>query len=233
MVCHGSVRKEQIMAIDPLWIWIAVGAVALIVVVALIARGARRSKSDQLREKYGNEYDHAVQSAGSRAKAERELEHRAEEVSRYNIRPLSAQERERYQADWSRVEQHFLERPTTAVVEADETVSEIMRTRGYPMGDFEKHAAHLSVTNPTVVEHYRSGHKVITGSPGSASTEDLRQAMLHYRALFDELISDRTAGDVPRDIPRANEVEMAPPRADTRPRPVDVVDRDRDLNTRR
>ncbi|HEX7705259.1 MAG TPA: hypothetical protein VF701_02275 [Thermoanaerobaculia bacterium] len=221
------------MAIDPLWIWIAVGAVALIVVVALIARGARNSKSEQLRERFGNEYDHAVQNAGSRAKAERELEQRADEVSRYDIRPLSAKERERFQADWSRVEQHFIERPTTAVVEADETVAEIMRTRGYPMGDFEKHAAHLSVTNPTVVEHYRSGHKVMSGAPGSASTEDLRQSMLHYRALFDELISDRSSGDVPRDIPRANEVEMAAPRSDTRPRPVDVVERDRDLNRKR
>jgi hypothetical protein len=77
---------------------------------------------------------------------------------------------------------------------------------GYPMGDFEKHAAHLSVTHPRVVEHYRAGHRVITGTPGSASTEDLRQAMLHYRALFEDLIGERGDRDVVGDVPRANEV---------------------------
>jgi hypothetical protein len=218
------------MAIDPLWIWIGLAAVALIVIVALIARGARRSRSEQLRDKFGNEYDHAVKATGSRAKAERELERRTEEVKRYDIRPLTAQERDRYRGDWQRVEQHFLERPTTAVVEADETVSEIMRVRGYPMGDFEKHAADLSVTHPRVVEHYRAGHKIIGATPGSSSTEDLRQAMLHYRALFEELIGE-TSGDVARDVPRANEVEV-PRRLSSEDRNVVLTDEDRDINRR-
>ena len=197
------------MAIDPVWIWVALGVVALLVVVALFARGARKSRTEALRENYGREYDHAVHEAGSRRKAERELLERKREVEQFDIRPLNAAERDRYRSDWRRVEQHFLERPTTAVVEADELVADIMRVQGYPMGDFEKHAAHLSVKHPRVVEHYRAGHGVITGTPGSASTEDLRQSMLHYRALFDELIGD-TAGDVARDMPRQNEV-VAPP----------------------
>lgn len=201
------------LAIDPLWIWIAVGVVGLLIVVALIARGSRRARSESLRSKFGNEYDHAVSEHGSRTKAERDLIERTEQVKKYNIVPLQASDRDRFRADWQKVEQHFIERPTTAVIEADELVADIMRLRGYPMGDFDRHAADLSVTHPTVIEHYRAGHGVIGGTPGSASTEDLRQAMLHYRALFDELIDDRIGNDVVvNDVPRANEVATAPRR---------------------
>jgi hypothetical protein len=213
------------LAIDPLWIWIAVGVVGLLIVVGLITRGARRARSESLRGKFGNEYDHAVQEHGSRKKAERDLIERTEQVKKYNIVPLQASDRERFRADWRKVEQHFIERPTTAVIEADELVADIMRTRGYPMGDFDRHAADLSVTHPTVIEHYRVGHGVIGGAPGSASTEDLRQAMLHYRALFDELIDDRIGNDVVSDdVPRANEVVTAPRR--------DVRDADDELRRR-
>lgn len=191
------------MTIDPLYIWIAVGVVAFLIVAGLFARGARKSRSAALRDKFGREYEHVVKETGSRTRAERELVARAQEVEQYEIRPLQAAERERYRNDWKRVEQHFVERPTTAVVEADELVADIMRVQGYPMGDFEKHAAHLSVKHPRVVEHYRAGHRVIGAAPGSSSTEDLRQSMLHYRALFEELIG---AGDVSRDLPRDNEV---------------------------
>ena len=197
------------MAIDPIWIWIGLVALALIVIVGLIARGSRRSRTDSLREKFGSEYDHAVGEAGNRKRAERELLSRAQEVDKYDIRPLNASERERYRGDWQRVEQHFLERPTTAVVEADELVADIMRVQGYPMGDFEKHAMQLSVKHPRVIEHYRAGHRVMDGAPGSASTEDMRQAMLHYRVLIEELLGD-VRGDVVTDVPRANEVSSAP-----------------------
>ena len=211
------------MAIDPMWIWVALGAVAVLVVVGLLSRGARRSRSESLREKFGNEYDHVVHETGSRKRAEQELAARTEEMKRYDIRPLQAAERERYRGEWKRVEQHFLERPTTAVVEADEIVADIMRVMGYPMGDFDKHAAHLSVTHPSVIEHYRAGHEVMTGAPGSASTEDLRQSMLHYRALFEELTGGRdVATDVARDIPRENEVVTPRSRALA----DDVSDRD-------
>lgn len=194
--------------IDPMWIWIAVGVLALLVVAGLISRGAKKARSHSLREQFGNEYDHAVSQAGSRKRAEQELATRVAEVEKHEIRPLTAAEQDRYRGDWQRVEKHFIERPTTAVVEADELVADIMRVQGYPMGDFEKHAAHLSVKHPRVVEHYRSGHKVMEGAPGSASTEDLRQSMLHYRALFEELVGtariDRVA-----DVPRAAEVAPA------------------------
>ena len=207
----SSIQEDHPMAIDPLYIWIALGAVALLVIVGLITSSSRRARSESLRQKFGSEYDHVVNEAGSRKRAEQDLLARKAEVDRYDIRPLNASERERYRGDWQKVERHFLERPTTAVVEAEEIVADIMRVQGYPMGDFEKHAAQLSVRHPRVIEHYRAGHRVIEGPAGSASTEDLRQAMLHYRALFDELILDGSSDDIVRDVPRHNEVVAAKP----------------------
>lgn len=195
--------------IDPIWIWIAVGVLALIIVASLMARGARKARSAQLRDKFGAEYDHVVQETGKRKRAEQELLARVDEVKKYDIRPFSIAERDRFRRDWALIEQRFIERPTTAVVEADELVADMMRVRGYPMGDFEKHAASLSVTHPRVIEHYRAGHRVIGGAPGKSSTEDLRQAMLHYRALFDELISEVKDDVVAGDVPRANEVSTS------------------------
>lgn len=204
------------LAIDPMWIWVALGVVALLIVVGLITRGARHARTESLRDKFGNEYDHAVDEHGSRTKAERDLVERTEQVKKYRIEPLNASDRDRFRRDWQRVEQRFIERPATAVVEADELVADIMRSRGYPMGDFNRHASDLSVTHPTVIEHYRAGHELIAVAPGSASTEDLRQGMLHYRALFDELIDDRIGNDVVSDVPRANEVPVSRRRDDDR-----------------
>jgi hypothetical protein len=193
------------MNLDPNLIWIAAGVIVLLAIVGLFARGSRRARTDSLRDKFGSEYDHAVSTAGNRARAENDLVARTKEVEKFDIRPLTAAERERYRIDWQRVEQHFVARPAAAVAEADELVEEIMRLRGYPMADFDTHAAHLSVKHPRVVEHYRAGHGVIGGAAGSSSTEDLRQGMLHYRALFDELIGIG-AGDVESTVPRTSEL---------------------------
>lgn len=194
------------MNFDPNWIWIALGAVAVLAIIGLIARGVRRSRTEALRERFGSEYNHAVASAGSRTRAEQELIARTEEAKSYNIRALETPEVERFRSEWNRVEVRFLERPTTAVVEADELALEIMRTRGYPMGDFEKHATTLSVTHPRVIEHYRAGHDAIDANrDGRSSTEELRQAMLHYRELIDELLGTK-ANDVVRVVPVVHEV---------------------------
>src|ERR1043166_787341 len=186
--------------IDPQVLWIAGAVVAAVVIIFAVAAGVRRSRSERLRDHFGSEYDRTVRAAGSRSGGEQELGSRAEEVKTFDIRPLSAAERDRYTSDWTRVEQQFVNRPTTAVVEADELITDVMRTRGYPMADFETHAAHLSVKHPRVVEHYRAGHALIDKH---GSTEDLRQAMLHYRALFDELVNEGV--DVVRDVPREYE----------------------------
>jgi hypothetical protein len=194
----------------PQWAWIAIAAVAVLVIIGLIAAAVRRSRTARLREHFGSEYDHAVRSAGSRAAAEDALLARAEEVKQFDIRPLSAAERDRYRGEWKAIEARFVERPATAVVEAEEMIDNVMRARGYPMADFEKHAEHLSVKHPKVVEHYRAGHAALDAHEhGSSSTEDLRQAMLHYRALFEELVG---AGgtDVEQPVVAAREVPETP-----------------------
>jgi hypothetical protein len=188
----------------PQWAWIALAVVAALVVVGLVASAARRSRSARLREHFGREYDHTVETAGSRTAAEQALIARAEEVKELDIRPLTAAERERYRGDWKKVEARFVERPTTAAVEAEELIDAVMRARGYPIADFEKHAEHLSVKHPRIVEHYRAGHSALESH--ERSTEDLRQAMLHYRALFDELAGVNAVGDVERPIGTTHEV---------------------------
>jgi len=170
--------------------------IAVVVVVGIVLWAvARRSKSEQL--------------AGSRTAAEENLIARAQEAKTFNIRPLTTVERDRYLTDWEKIEAHFVDRPTTAVIEADELVELVMRTRGYPMGDFEKDAILLSVKHPRVVEHYRAGHAIIDShGRGTASTEDLRQAMLHYRALFEDLVGTTT--DVAQPLTAVREVEQTP-----------------------
>ena len=186
---------------------IGIGAVAVIA-IALWAV-ARRSKSGQLREHFGSEYDRTVKETGSRSAAEENLIARAEEVKTFNIRALTTAERDRYVIDWKKIEAHFIDRPTTAVIEADELVELVMRTRGYPMADFEKDAGLLSVKHPRVVEHYRAGHAIIDSQVrGAASTEDLRQAMLHYHALFDDLVGATT--DVAQPVNAVREIEQTP-----------------------
>lgn len=186
--------------INPEVLWIAGAIVAALVIIFAVSAGVRRARTARLRDHFGNEYDRTVRAAGSRTAAEEQLVSRAEEVKTFDIRPLTAAERDRYTSDWTRIEQQFVNRPTTAVVEADELITDVMRTRGYPMADFETHAAHLSVKHPRVVEHYRAGHSLIDKH---GSTEDLRQSMLHYRALFDELVNEGV--DVQRDVPKEYE----------------------------
>lgn len=192
---------------NPQWIWIAIGAVVVLAIVALITAGVRRNRTAALRQHFGSEYDRAVETAGGRTAAEDELVARAEEAKSFEIRELTAAERDRYAIEWKKVEAHFVERPTTAVVEADELLRDAMRTRGYPIADFEKYADLLSVKHPRVVEHYRAGHKAIDAR--AATTEDQRQAMLHYRTLFEELIGRHT--DVTTEIASARELEARRP----------------------
>ncbi len=192
------------MAIDPQWIWIAAAVVAVLVVVGLLSTVSRRTRSSNLREKFGTEYDHLMREHGSRIRAEEELLARIEEVKAFKIRPLSPVDADRFRREWQAIEAHFVERPAMAVSEADELVDQILRAQGYPLGDFERHVAHLSTRHPRLAEHYRAGHDVIRNhAPGETSTEDLRQAMLHFRSLLDELLGP---SDIVRDVPVTREV---------------------------
>ena len=170
-------------------ILIAVLGLALIAVVVLLLMRSRHSS--KLRSRFGPEYERAVDESGNTRKAEAALHDREKRVKSFAIQPLRTGERERYVAAWRRVQGEFVDNPKFAVTHADELLAEVMAVRGYPVGDFDQRSADLSVDHPVVVQNYRSAHDIaIRHARGEAGTEDLRQAMIHYRALFDDLVSE-------------------------------------------
>lgn len=170
-------------------IWLIV----IIAVVALIAIGLwayfRKKRSRDLRDSFGPEYDRTVVQMGDRKRAESELMARKERVRHFRIVPLKPEDAERFGERWRNVQAHFVEDPQMATIEADALVREVMQARGYPMADFEQNAADLSVDHPHVVENYRKAHEISERShAGPTDTEQLRQALVHYRNLFDDLL---------------------------------------------
>jgi len=166
-------------------------ALAILLLLAVIAGAllARRRRSRHLARQFGPEYGRTVQRSGNRARAEAELVARERRVHRLEIVPLAPQEAQRFRMEWQGVQGRFVDNPRSAVTEADLLVRDVMTRRGYPMADFDTQAADLSVDHPLVVEHYRAAHAIaIRELHGKASTEDLRQALVHYRTLFDELL---------------------------------------------
>jgi gas vesicle protein len=172
-------------------------AVALAAVVLIII-GQRRTRS--LREKFGPEYDQTVKSMKSRGKAESDLNRRIERVEELAILPLSSADRTRFEERWQADQARFVDDPRGAVKEADRLVAELMQVRGYPIADFEQRAADVSVHHPNVVSEYRAAHDIAErDAKGQANTEQLRKAMVHYRALFrDLLIVDAPVHDTAR-----------------------------------
>jgi hypothetical protein len=166
-------------------------AIAVLLLVGVIAVALRSRRSAQLRDRFGPEYERTVQDAGGRRAAESELHDRAKRVAAFAIQPLRPGERERYVAAWRRIQGQFVDDPKRSVTTADALLADVMAARGYPVGDFEQRAADLSVDHPVVVQNYRAAHGIaVRHARGEASTEDLRQAMIHYRALFDDLVDD-------------------------------------------
>ena len=164
----------------------------VVIVVAGIAAWVflRKRRSERLRNRFGgSEYDRAVKEDGSRRHAESGLNERTARVESLNIRPLAPGDRARFVESWRRVEARFVDGPGGAVTEADQLLGDVMSTRGYPVSDFEQRAADISVDHPLVLENYRTAHEItLRQIRGQASTEDLRQAMIHYRTLFEELV---------------------------------------------
>ena len=173
----------------PMWGWtlIAVGAV---VVLALIAYGAFRARRRKdLKDTFGPEYDRTVSEAPTRREAESDLLERRKRHEEFDIRPLSPATREGYARLWEKTQARFVDDPAGAINEADDLIQQVMRERGYPVEDFDQRAADLSVEHGDVVENYRAGHAIARRNVhGEAETEELRQAMKHYRALFDDLL---------------------------------------------
>jgi len=175
---------------DTTYLIIAVVVVLVIVSLILAPVFARRKR---FQNKFGPEYDHAVKTMGNEKKAQTELKARQKHVDTLNIRPLSISERERFLADWTAIQTKFVDQPGQATVEASHLIMEVMQIRAYPVSDFEQRAADISVNYPALVSNYRAAREIaIKNELRQASTEELRQAMIYYRALFDELLKTET-----------------------------------------
>jgi hypothetical protein len=173
----------------PEWGWLVLVVLALVVGAGAAWFFLERRRTQRLRRRFGPEYEHSVHAIGSRRKAEKELEHREERIQHLDIRLLEPAESDRFLEEWRGVQGRFVDNPAGAVAEADRLVAEVMRARGYPVTDFDQRAADISVDHPRVVENYRAARDIAVRSErGEASTEDLRQAMVHYRILFDDLL---------------------------------------------
>lgn len=172
--------------------WIILAAVVVLGLVAIGAWFYRRKQSHNLQERFGPEYGRTVSELGGRTKGESELKAREKRVERLDILPLAPPEAARFTEAWRALQSRFIDNPKGVVVEAEQLVRELMEKRGYPMGDFERRAGDISVDHPDVVANYRSAQAIaVRDQRGSADTEELRRAVVHYRALFDELLEVR------------------------------------------
>jgi hypothetical protein len=176
--------------------------IVMVIVVAVMAIAGitawlfmRKRRTERLRTQFGGaEYTRAVKEGGSRRKAEAVLDQRADRVEGLHIRPLAPGDRARFVESWDKVQARFVDGPGSAVTDADQLLGDVMSTRVYPVSDFEQRAADISVDHPLVLENYRAAHQsALRQTQGQDSTEDLRQAMIHYRTLFDELVREPEA----------------------------------------
>jgi len=174
--------------------WTILGGIAVVALLALAAWFFYRKKqSDRLQQRFGPEYGRAVGDLGSRAKAESELKARESRVEQLKLVALSPADAARFSQAWSALQGRFVDNPKGVVAQADQLVRELMLARGYPVADFERRAADISVDHPAVVAHYRAAQTIaVQDQRGEADTEEQRKAVVHYRALFDELLELKT-----------------------------------------
>jgi hypothetical protein len=176
---------------DTVVLLVLLAAAVLLLVVALAARKARRVRQRRLRERFGPEYERALEAHGNERKAERELERRERRVQKLHISELDPAHRVQFSSDWAHAQTRFVDDPSGAVREADELIKKVMRARGYPIEDFEHRAEDLSVDHPDVVQHYRAARALADANrEGRANTEELRLALVHYRTLFSDLLDE-------------------------------------------
>lgn len=169
-----------------LWIAIAVG---VIIVIALLSFIARRQRSEHLRKQFGSEYDRHVRTIGSQSRAEQELAAREQRYRKLDIRPLTPGAKQRYLDEWRAVQSRFVDEPKAAIHDADVLVEQVMTDRGYPVGDYNRQTEDLSVEHADVLENYRVAHAISQRSDaGTVTTEDMRKAVVAYRALFERLV---------------------------------------------
>jgi hypothetical protein len=174
--------------------WIVVAGVLVLALLAVAAwfLSQRKKQSQRLQQRFGAEYGRTVDEFGGRTKAESELKAREKRVEELNITPLAPSDAARFTQAWNALQSRFVDNPQGVVVQADQLVRELMLKRGYPMGDFERRAADISVDHPAIVATYRAAQAIaVRDQRGEADTEELRKAVVHYRTLFDELLEVR------------------------------------------
>ena len=177
----------------PSWVGVLIALAVVAVIAVVVWQALARRRTGRLQQQFGPEYERALGTTDSKQEAEAELQAREERRRQLEIRPLPQASRDRYLQNWQSVQAQFVDDPRGAVASADSLIQSVMAERGYPIEDFDQRAADISVDHPQVVENYRQGHRLAQASAeGSDSTEDLRQAMRHYRALFDELVEPAT-----------------------------------------
>jgi hypothetical protein len=182
----------------PIWEWILIAAVAVVVVVAaavVISMISFRTKTKRLKEHYGTEYERVVDETGSDKGAVRELTTRERKRDKLDIVPLTPAALSNFTVGWQEVQAGFVDDPTSAVCAADRLVTEVMRERGYPVDDFDRRAADISVDHPEIVDNYRVAHAIATSEQDDVSTEQQRDAFVHYRALFEKLLETAQGED--------------------------------------
>jgi cytoskeletal protein RodZ len=186
----------------PGWVWVLIAIAVVVVLGVVVWQALARRRTERLRDRFGPEYDRTIGTAENRREAESDLAAREERRDRLEIRPLSQAARDRYVQSWQAVQAQFVDDPSVAVASADSLIESVMAERGYPVEDFEQRAADVSVDHPQVVENYRDGHRLAEESAnGNGSTESLRQAMRHYRALFEELVEADADQPLQREQP--------------------------------
>lgn len=178
----------------PVWVWVLVAVVAIAGVAAIVVlSGSSKRKTERVKERFGPEYERAVSRTGDEKAATKELAERERQRAKLDIRPLSPQSLDGFVTRWRAVQTAFVDHPASAVGEADVLVTEVMRERGYPVDDFERQSADISVDHPTVVENYRAAHDIhLAQQRDDVGTERQRQAFVHYRALFEKLLEAET-----------------------------------------
>ncbi len=179
----------DVITISPLEL--AIGLILIAAIIGFAVMYMRKRRADSLKDRFGDEYERTVRKAGGSHKAETILHERERRVEGFDIRPLSREARNRFIEAWRRIQALFVDSPADAVSRADVLLGEVMEERGYPVADFEQRSADLSVDHGDVVQNYRAGHAIAARhARGEAGTEDLRQAMIYYRALFDDLVNE-------------------------------------------
>jgi hypothetical protein len=170
------------------WVWVVI-AIVVVVVIALVAVGARNRRTAMLRDRFGPEYDRVIENSDDRRAAEADLRGRERQRAQFDVKPLPEADRLRFANEWRELQERFVDQPAPAAAAADALVTRVMEARGYPVRDFDAQADLVSVDYPETVESYRFAHAVQQrSSTEQASTEELREALLRYRSLFDELL---------------------------------------------